>query len=122
MMSDVVCLLFACVAVSHLGLVAAVERVTRHSIPIVGCPKCLSFWTVLAYGLMTGHHPIAWLAISFLCAWSALWLDLLMGASDWLYVRCYETIYDSAANAAPADTEPADADNAMPELRGNKTD
>ena len=48
---DVACIVFACTAVNHLGLVAAVERVIRHRLYVVNCPKCLTFWSMMACGV-----------------------------------------------------------------------
>ena len=33
------------------------------------------------------------IAVAFLSAWSAVWLDLLMGIIDQLYIKVYDTIY-----------------------------
>lgn len=78
---------------NHLGLVEAVEGVIRHKIPIVSCSKCLSFWVVLLCSLLYGQPLIASVAVSFVCAYCAVWLELLFGYIDTLYNRLYENIY-----------------------------
>ena len=45
---------FSAVAANHLGLVAAIERTIKHRLPIIGCPKCLAFWTSFGYGMLSG--------------------------------------------------------------------
>lgn len=116
---DIVSILFVCVAANHLGLVEAIEKVSGRKLSIVNCPKCFSFWCTLAYCLWEtkAHHITSVLAISFLNAYLALWLELGMGFIDYIYNKVYETIYESAADNTPA-TDP-DADNSagsMPEL------
>lgn len=101
---DIAGLVFACTAANHLGLIGAIQAVARcNRLPVISCVKCFSFWTVLIYCLVGGLDVIASLAISFLCAWSAIWLDLFMGIIDKLYLRIYGKIY-SAADSADADT------------------
>ena len=112
--SAVVAVWFSAVAANHLGLVEAVEGVARHSIPIVNCPKCLSFWSVLLYGLLSGGNPIYAVATALLCSGLAIWLELLMGFTDTLYNRLYGKIYPTADSAAD---DAAGAQDAMPELR-----
>ena len=112
-------ILFSAVAANHLGLVAAVERVLGHSIPVVNCPKCLTFWSVLAYGL-AAEMPDSGAAClpsvtatALLCAYLASWLELLMGFADTLYNRIYEQIYPTADT--PADDQ-AGAGGSVPGL------
>lgn len=97
---DIAAIVFVCTAVNHLGLIAAIERIINRSLPVVNCPKCLTFWSVLAYGIATvpctSQQGLAaaprLLAISFLCSYLALWLELLMYAIDTLYNIIYGTI------------------------------
>lgn len=95
---DVMMIVFSVVAANHLGLVAAVESTIHHHLPIVNCPKCASFWAVFAYGSVCCDTIAAiptTLAVAFLSAWSAIWLDLLMGIIDYLYLKVYDTIYST---------------------------
>lgn len=92
---ELICIVFACTAANHLGLVQAIEIVTVRSLYVVNCPKCFSFWAVFAYSLWcvgVSDIPLAF-AVSFLSSWSAVWLDLLMGIMDYLYQEIYDKIY-----------------------------
>jgi len=94
---DIAAIVFVCTAVNHLGLIAAIERVIRHRLPVVNCPKCLTCWSVFAYGIATAPYVspqivARLLAISLLCSYLAIWLELLMYAIDTLYNRIYGTI------------------------------
>ncbi len=102
-MVDVAMIVLSAVLANHLELIEAVEKVIRHEIPIVNCSKCLTFWSVLAYMLLTGHAVIACIATSFLCAWVATWIELLLGIIDHFYLRIYENFYSETTNAE--DTE-----------------
>jgi hypothetical protein len=118
--SDVLMIVFSATAANHLGLVAAAESVIRHRLPVLNCPKCAAFWSVIVYGvavaarpldactarncsLFTIHFYLTLFAAAFLSAWSAIWLDLLMGIIDKLYIKVYDTFYPTT------DTTDADA-------------
>ena len=94
---DIAAIVFVCTAVNHLGLIAAIERVIRHRLPVVNCPKCLTCWSVFAYGIATVPYVspqivARMLAISLLSSYLAIWLELLMYAIDTLYNRIYVKI------------------------------
>ena len=91
---DIACIVFVCTAVNHLGLIKAIEGIIKRSLPVINCPKCLTFWSVMAYDLWrVGFSDIPLvLAISFLCSYVALWLNLLMYAIDTLYNKIYGSI------------------------------
>ena len=108
---DIACIVFVCVTVNHLGLIRAVKTVTRcHRLWIVDCPKCFTFWTTLVYCCdriathVTVSSFILALAISFLCAYIAIWLELLEGIIDKLYDYIYGKIYPTA-DTDDTDTE-----------------
>ena len=123
--SEAFLITFSATAINHLGLVAAVEQAIRHPLPIVDCPKCLSFWTTLLYGTVTtiaATVPVGsptglvasllhLLSISLLCAWLAIWMDLAMGIIDQLYKKIYDTFY-STAN--PTDTDATSPPDTLP--------
>lgn len=109
-MIDVAMIVVSAVLFNHLGLVEAVEKVIRHEIPIVNCCKCLSFWSVLAFMLFTGHGFIACIATSFLCAWAAPWIELLFGIIDYYYCKVYENFY-------PQTTDTEDTEEEVSEVR-----
>ena len=93
--SDIAMLTFACVAANHLELISAIEGVIRHRIPIVNCPKCFTFWSVLLTTSFTGWNMVSALAISFLCAYMATWIELGMGFIDTIYNKLYDKIYST---------------------------
>ena len=125
---------FSATAANHLGLVAAAENVIHHSLPIVNCPKCAAFWSVLAYSIAaslsslapahSGESPsplsslapaysgkaAAIIAAALLAAWAAVWLDLLMGIVDNLYIKIYDKIYPTANKT---DTDALSTDNTV---------
>lgn len=90
---DILLLMLSCTLANHLGLVEAIEGVIRHKIPILNCSKCAGYWVVLIYSIYIGRPLIASVAVSFLCAYAAVWLELLCGYIDTLYNRYYEDIY-----------------------------
>ena len=97
--TDIACIVFACTTVNHLGLIIAIEGVIRRRLWVIDCPKCLTFWCVLAYGLSGdgfSANPSCLarlLAISFLAAYTAVWLELIEGLTDKLYDYVYKQIY-----------------------------
>ena len=105
---DIASIVFIAVTMNHLGLVKAIEDTIDKELRIVNCPKCLSFWSALAYSVITTRNIIMSLAISFLCSYLAIWLELLEGYIDTLYIKLYETVYSDTTNdasAADADTD-----------------
>ena len=117
---DIAGIVFVCTAANHIGPIPDVEAFLRRKLPIVGCIKCLTFWSVLVYELWcVGFSDIPTvLAISFLCAWASIWLDLFMGIIDHLYLIIYEQIYPTA-NAADTDAlSPPDAVPNVPDGQG----
>ena len=93
---DIASIVFACTAVNHLGLIGKLEEMWGE-LPIFNCPRCLTFWSVLAYGMWyvgISSMPRV-LAISFLCSYLAIWLELIMYAIDTLYNRIYGILEDN---------------------------
>lgn len=104
--NEVVMIWFSCVAANHLGLVAAIEETIEHSLPIMNCPKCLTFWALMGYGMFAHENIFVTTATSFLFAYLASWLELGMGFIDTLYMMLYEKIYpDKTDNATAADAQ-----------------
>lgn len=96
--SEAAMIMFSCVAVNHLGLVAAIEDIVRRPLPIVNCPKCLTFWSVLAY--MIWHMGFTDMpksvATSFLFSYLSIWLQLLFSLIDRLFSILYDKIHSTA--------------------------
>lgn len=103
MWSDIASIVFVCVTMNHLGLVKAIEDVIGRNLPIVDCPKCCTCWCVLTYSILATHDILASLAVSFLCSYIALWLELFEGYIDTIYLKVYEKIYPTADDTASAD-------------------
>jgi len=120
---EIASILFSSVAINHLGLVAAVEKVIARPLPVINCPKCLSFWATLTYGCSVCCDSIAALpsalphlfALSLLCAWLAIWLDLAMGIIDHLYIKVYDTFYPATTPTDPDAPSPSDSLPVVPE-------
>ena len=117
---DIAGIVFVCTAANHIGPIPDIEAFLRRKLPVVGCIKCLTFWSVLVYGLVCCGTVAAaieaaprLLAISFLCAWSAIWLDLLMGIIDKLYLKIYGKIYPATDTA---DTDALSASDPVPDV------
>ena len=94
---DIAAIVFVCTAVNHLGLIKAIEGVVKREILIINCPRCLTCWSVFAYGIATVPYVspqivARLLAISLLCSYLAIWLELLMYAIDTLYNTIYVKI------------------------------
>lgn len=105
---DIACIVFVCVTANHLGLISAIEERVDKRLLIINCPKCITFWSTMAYGLWETQacETITVLAISFLASYSALWLELLEGYVDTFYMKCYEKITSNPED----DKVAADAD------------
>ena len=109
---DIVSIIFVCVTMNHLGLIKAAENVLRKGLPIVNCPKCCTFWSVLTYELWavaTYDFPQI-LAVSFISSYAAIWLELIEGYIDSLYMMFYEKIYANSNNDTSSTTKD-DADS-----------
>lgn len=59
----------------HLGLSEAIVGVVSK---VSRCPKCLSFWAVLAVLLLLNAHPIVAIGLALVCAYLSNWLGLIL--------------------------------------------
>lgn len=104
---DIASIVFVCTAANHIGPIPDIEAFIERKLPVIGCIKCLTFWAVFGYGCYCiatyGTSIAAVLAISFLSAWASIWLDLIMGMIDRLYLKIYDAFYPT--------TDKADADS-----------
>lgn len=92
---DVAMITFSCVMMIHMGLVDAIldaYNVHDRELPIITCPKCLSFHCVLWFLILTRHNVILSVAASFLASYCAIWFDLLLGQMDVLYEDIHKRI------------------------------
>ena len=111
---DIASIVFVCVTANHLGLVKAIEESTERDLAVVNCPKCSSFWSTLAYTIFVTHEPISSLAISFLASYIAIWLELLEGYIDTLYLRLYDKIYPTSDNTVAASPDKGNTPGSVP--------
>lgn len=125
MVLDIVSIVFVAVTMNHLGLVGKIEGIMGFQIPILNCPKCLSCWCTVIYltGIM-GFTEIpqipSVLAISFLSSYLAIWLELLEGYIDTLYMKLYGKITSAYTDDADSsDAEDGDSGGSMSELPEN---
>lgn len=92
-----VCLMFAFTAANHLGLIGKIEEIINHPLPVINCPMCSTFWSTLIYMLVSANDVIGAVAMSFLFAYMATWLELAMCVVDHFYKKIYETIIPRSA-------------------------
>ena len=105
----------SCVLFVQMGLSGAIQELLKLKLRILSCPKCLSFWTVLAWTLFSGAGPVRSVAASFFCSYAATWaaliLDGLAALYNWLYEQITETTDASKdAEAGRADGTAAHSD------------
>jgi hypothetical protein len=111
---DAIQLLFICTAMNHMGLIAAIEDRIGKKLEVVGCVKCSVFWATLIYGICSSRSILFPAAMAFFYSYTALWLELLMGFVDRLYIKCYEKIVSTAgSDTSAADTDQSDAADAL---------
>lgn len=115
---DIASIVFVCVTMNHLGLVGKIEEAMGKPIPVLNCSKCASYWLTLAYFmgkmgyLIFLQIPLV-LAVSFLASYSALWLELLEGFIDTLYLKLYDKIYQTKDDTPSADTDSCNSAGAV---------
>lgn len=125
---DIASIVFACVTANHLGLIEAVTTAIKpgHSRwPIISCPKCLTWWTTMILGAieLTTHNKsydvvdfVRLLAVSFLASYIAIWLELLEGYVDTLYMKLYDKIYNTSNSTPASNTNDGDTTGTVPQL------
>lgn len=118
---DIASIVFVCVTMNHLGLISAVEGIVGFRIHILNCPKCASFWFSIVYAMgqmgfsIIPQIPLV-LAVSFLASYIALWLELLEGYIDTLYLKLYEKIYNTSDNAPATNPDKGNSASTLPKL------
>ena len=113
---DIAAIMFVCVTMNHLGLVKAIEDTYDRELPIINCVKCSSFWAVLIYTAFVTHDAIASLAVSFLAAYVAIWLELFEAFIDTLYMKLYGKIYATSDDTTAAGTDKGNSAGSVSEL------
>jgi hypothetical protein len=108
-MLDLIYIMLIAVLFNHLGLA---EIITFHSKKnvVLNCSKCLTFWTTLGYSLfITGQGVIPSLFYSFILAYLALWVELLLNVFNYYYTKSYGKIYqaeDDTTSSSESDKLP----------------
>jgi len=118
MVREVALITVSAVLFVQMGLSAAIQEVIHLRSVIASCPKCVSFWSVLAYCILTERGVIVSVAASFICAYVAQWIALAYDALALLYNSIYESItetQDTPADAGPGPDCP-DAPSATDEV------
>ena len=118
---DIASIVFICVTMNHLGLIEEIEHIYGHRIKVLNCPKCATFWLTTAYGLWVIHpfydEIISVLAVSFLASYVALWVELLEGFIDTLYLKLYGKITSADNdNEATASADDGNSAGSVPKL------
>ena len=104
MWKDAALLTLSAVLFVQMGLSEAIQGVLRFKSRILSCPRCCTFWSVLAWSLLHRCAIVESVAVSFLSAYFALWLALLYDAMAVKYNKTYGKI------STEADTDKAGAD------------
>ena len=111
----------SCVLFIGMGLEGEIERILSCRFRVLSCPKCLTFWSVLLFGVIAGHGLVETVAVSFLSAYAALWLSLLCDGLTILYNKVYEyykTTEDASESPSAARHQDAAAQGSeVPEMQ-----
>ena len=92
MITEAATVLVCTVLFIGMGLSAKVQQIAGISLKILNCPKCLTFWSVLAVLLVRRHPVLPSVAVSFLAAYAAMWMTLALDAATVKYNALYEKI------------------------------
>lgn len=101
MVLKVLMILTSCCLFIHLGLGNAINKVIGYNFILFRCPKCLVFWSVLSYLLLSNQSVVLSIFIAFICSYLALWIDLLLT----IIAEKYEEIYESMGAKESQDSE-----------------
>lgn len=76
----------------HLGLSEAVARII---LKVAKCPKCLTFWSVLAVEIVTQENLLIAIGLSLMCAYLVSWVGLFLEFLYQLYEKLWQRLNDS---------------------------
>lgn len=80
----------SCCLFIHLGLGKAICKTLKIRFVLFTCVKCLTFWSILIYTLLfTALRWEACIAISFISAYLALWVELALNKLADVYEEYY---------------------------------
>lgn len=91
-MLNIAYILVSCCLFIHLGLGQAISKIIRIDFVLFRCPKCLAFWSILGYLLLSNEPIISSIAIAFICAYLALWIDLVLAIISEYYEKTYKGV------------------------------
>lgn len=91
-MLNVAYILVSCCLFIHLGLGQTISEIIRYDFVLFRCPKCLAFWSILGYLLLSNEPIISSVATAFVCAYLALWIDLLLAIISEYYEETYKGV------------------------------
>lgn len=81
-------ILVTCVLYIHLGMGDTLGRIFHSEAYVFKCVKCVTWQATLAYTIFCSDlNVLACLAISFISAYIALWLDLMLSKLASLYEK-----------------------------------
>ena len=107
MITEAALITASCVLFVQMGLSGAIQERLGFRSKILSCVRCSTFWSVLAYSLVSGNGIIPSVAASFFSSYASLWLSLLYDALAKLYNSLYESITETndTPEDAPATTD-----------------
>lgn len=73
----------------HLGLPQAISKVM---VKVLGCYKCLSFWTALFVMQLSGFSLQVAIPLSFLSAYLSGWFAMLLGIINKIYDKLWQRL------------------------------
>lgn len=101
-MTTALMLMVSVVMFNHMGLCEAVENVTHYKFRILSCSKCGTFWLTFIALLVEGVPIIESVTMSFVAAYVAMWLELLLAIMAGYYESTYDKISEAEADEAQA--------------------
>ena len=113
MMAEAALITASCVLFVQMGLSEAIQETLGFRSKILSCPKCLTFWTCLAWTVFHGYGALPSVAASFISSYCALWLALVYDALAVLYSYCYENITKTPG----ASEEPEAGSDEVPQMQ-----
>ena len=100
----------SCVLFVQMGLSEEVQGLLHINVRFFSCPKCLTFWSVLAWALLSGKGLVHSVAASFFFSYAAMWAALVMDGLAVLYNYLYEQITQTPDTSEDAERPESPAD------------
>lgn len=73
----------------HLGLI---EKLSDLSVEVAKCPKCTTFWVVLAALLLNGCEFVTAITLSIIMAYLSFWIGFVLIGFQKLYDLLWKKI------------------------------